>query len=102
MYYGYKYNACLHCALAPRATSSSYCIVVHVFIACSWHVRALGELSIEQKKKDTEVTKRRIREDIKVMNKKFGGPMHFMTVTESQNRGAPLKHRMIFDEYEMP
>eukprot|EP00956_Cyclotella_meneghiniana_P022000 scaffold40843_cov41-Cyclotella_meneghiniana.AAC.1 len=60
--------------------------------------------SIEQKKKDTEVTKRRIREDIKVMNEKFGGPMHFMTVTvtESQNRGAPHKHRMIFDEYEMP
>eukprot|EP00956_Cyclotella_meneghiniana_P030856 scaffold79154_cov49-Cyclotella_meneghiniana.AAC.1 len=57
--------------------------------------------SIEQKKKDTEVTKRRIREDIKVTNKKFGKPMHFMSITESRNRGAPHNHRMIFDEYEM-
>ena len=58
--------------------------------------------SIEQKKKNTKVSKRRIREDIKVMNKKFGKPMHFMSITESQNRGTPHKHIMIFDDYEMP
>ena len=28
--------------------------------------------------------------------------MHFMSITESQNRGTPHKHIMIFDDYEMP
>ena len=58
--------------------------------------------SIEQKKKDTEVSKRQIRDDIKVVNKKFGKPMLFMSITESRNRGTPHKHSMIFDKYEMP
>eukprot|EP00956_Cyclotella_meneghiniana_P027175 scaffold60433_cov44-Cyclotella_meneghiniana.AAC.1 len=44
----------------------------------------------EQKEEDTEI-KRKIREDIDVINEIFGEPLYFMSIsiTESQNRAAP-------------